>query len=75
MPRPFTARAAVFRFVFAFFFAVPYAHADSFTDGTIDFTVTAGSPAPTGSFVFDNTTNSTNSFWCSSYARNPVGSC
>jgi hypothetical protein len=37
----------------------PNAHADSYTDGTINFTVTAGNvaAAPTGSFVYDNTTN------------------
>jgi hypothetical protein len=35
----------------------PNAHADSITDGTINFTVSSGSPAPTGSFSFDNTTN------------------
>src|SRR5215472_4363155 len=40
----------------------PVAHADSFTDGTLHFTVTSGSPAPTGSFVFDNTTNMYTSF-------------
>lgn len=36
----------------------PNAHADSITDGTINFTLSSGSPAPTGSFQFDNTTNS-----------------
>jgi hypothetical protein len=35
----------------------PNAHADSITNGTINFTVSSGSPAPTGSFSFDNTTN------------------
>jgi hypothetical protein len=34
----------------------PYAHADSITDGTLYFTVTSGSPAPSASFVYDNTT-------------------
>ena len=38
------------------------ARADSFTDGTINFNVTAGSPTPTGSFAFDNTTDSFTSF-------------
>jgi hypothetical protein len=40
----------------------PYAHADSITEGTLNFTVTQVGPfhgtfIPTGSFVFDNTTN------------------
>ena len=39
---------------------VPTAHADSITDGTFNFT--AGSPTPTGSFVWDNTTSTWNSF-------------
>lgn len=43
-------------------FSATNAHADSLTDGTINFTVTSGSPTPTGSFVFDNTTNSFSSF-------------
>lgn len=39
----------------------PYAHADSITQGTLNFTVTAVGPfhgtfAPTGSFVYDDTT-------------------
>jgi hypothetical protein len=42
--------------------SAPNAHADSFTDGTINFTVTSGSPTPTGSFVFDNTTDTFTSF-------------
>src|SRR5262249_47639219 len=34
------------------------ANADTFTDGTFNFTATNGSPTPTGgSFVFDDTTN------------------
>jgi hypothetical protein len=34
------------------------ANADTFTDGTFNFTVTNGSPTPTGgSFVFNDTTN------------------
>ena len=40
----------------------PYAHADSITDGTLYFTVTTGSLAPTASFVYDNTTSSFTSF-------------
>jgi MYXO-CTERM domain-containing protein len=40
----------------------PYAHADSITDGTLYFTVTSGSLAPTASFVYDNTTSSFTSF-------------
>jgi len=40
----------------------PYAQADSITDGTFNFTVTSGSPAPTGSFVWDNTTSTWDSF-------------
>lgn len=38
---------------------VPTAHADAFTESNINFQVTSGdvSDAPTGSFVFDNTTN------------------
>jgi hypothetical protein len=33
------------------------ANADTFTDWTFNFTATNGSPTPTGSFVFDDTTN------------------
>ena len=41
----------------------PAIHADTFTDGTLNFTVVSGTgPAPTGSFVFDNITNVFNSF-------------
>ena len=47
----------------------PYAHADSITKGTLNFTVTpflgvitTPTPAPTGSFVYDNTTNTLASF-------------
>lgn len=38
---------------------VPNADADSYVDGTINFTVTGGNvaAAPTGSFVYDKTTN------------------
>jgi hypothetical protein len=42
--------------------AAPNAYADSFTDGTFSFTVTSGSPPPTGSFVYDNTTSTWKSF-------------
>jgi len=42
--------------------AAPYAHADSYTDATFNFTVTNGSPNPTGSFVFDDTTGTYTSF-------------
>lgn len=42
--------------------AAPYAHADSYTDATFNFTVTNGSPSPTGSFVFDDTTGTYTSF-------------
>ena len=38
------------------------AHADSFVDGTLNFTVTAGGPAPTGSFVYDTTTDELTSY-------------
>ncbi len=48
--------------VFFVAIAVPTVHADSITDGTINFTVSSGSPAPTGSFVFDNTTNAFTAF-------------
>src|SRR5579864_4297441 len=39
--------------------AVPItqARADAYTDGTLTFAVSSGSPIPTGSFVFDDTTN------------------
>jgi hypothetical protein len=40
----------------------PRAYADSYTDGTINFTVSSGNPAPTGSFVYDNTTGQFTSF-------------
>jgi hypothetical protein len=41
----------------------PHAHADAITDGTLHFTLSTGSlAAPTGSFVFDNTTNQFTSF-------------
>ena len=42
--------------------AVPNMRADSFTDGTLNFTVGGGGPAPTGSFVYDNTTSTFTSF-------------
>jgi len=42
--------------------AAPNMRADSFTDGTLNFTVVGGGPAPTGSFVFDNTTSTFTSF-------------
>ena len=49
------------------FCAVTSAHADSFTNGTLNFTVTQVAPfhgtfTPTGSFVFDDTTNTLTSF-------------
>ncbi len=45
----------------------PYAHADSITKGTLNFTVTQVGPfhgafTPTGSFLYDNTTNTLTSF-------------
>jgi hypothetical protein len=40
----------------------PVAYADSFTDGTITFTVSSGGPTPTGSFVIDNGTGLFTSF-------------
>lgn len=40
----------------------PNAHADSFTDGSLYFTLTSGNTAPTGSFVYDNTTSTMTSF-------------
>jgi hypothetical protein len=41
----------------------PFASADTSTDGTLSFTVSTGSiPAPTGSFIYDNTTNQFTSF-------------
>lgn len=43
-------------------FYAPYANADSITDGTLNFTVTSGGPAPTGSFTLDNTTSTFTSF-------------
>jgi hypothetical protein len=49
--------AAVFMAICA-----PYAHADSTIDGTLNFTVSSGSPTPSGSFVFDNTTSTFTSF-------------
>lgn len=42
--------------------AAPNAHADSSTDGTINFTVSSGGPIPTGSFVFDDTTDTLTSY-------------
>lgn len=42
--------------------APPLAHADVITTGTFHFTVTSGSPAPTGSFVWNATTGTWNSF-------------
>jgi PEP-CTERM motif len=42
--------------------AAPNAHADSSTDGTINFTVSSGGPTPTGSFVFDDTTDTLTSY-------------
>ncbi len=62
MPSLFKPIVAVLCLVFALCFAAPNAHADSLTDGTINFTVTSGSPTPTGSFVFDNTTSTFTSF-------------
>jgi hypothetical protein len=38
-------------------FFVPVAHADTFVNATLDFTVSQGGPTPTGSFVFDYTTD------------------
>lgn len=43
--------------------SAPAIHADTFTNGTLNFAVVTGSgPTPTGSFVFDNTTSVFNSF-------------
>ena len=58
----FKALAAVGCLIFALSFPAPGAHADSITNGTINFTVDNGSPTPTGSFVFDNTTSTFTSF-------------
>ncbi len=41
------------------------AHADTFVDATLSFTVSHGGPAPTGSFIFDYTTNQFTSFMVS----------
>lgn len=41
---------------------VPVARADVIIDGTVDFTVTSGSPTPTGSFVYDQTTSTLSSY-------------
>ena len=62
MSRPFKTLGAVLCLVFALCLAAPNAVADSIIDGTLNFTVTSGSPSPTGSFVFDNTTNAFTSF-------------
>ena len=40
----------------------PAAHADSTTDGTLNFTLTSGTTIPTGSFVFDNGTDTLTSY-------------
>jgi hypothetical protein len=40
----------------------PVAYADSFTDGTITFTVSSGGPDASGSFVIDNATGQFTSF-------------
>jgi len=50
--------------VFVLFIAVcaPSALADSYTTRTLDFTLISGSPAPTGSFVLDDSTNTFASF-------------
>lgn len=40
----------------------PYAYADSIENGTINFSVATGSPAPTGSFILDTTTDTFESF-------------
>jgi hypothetical protein len=57
MPSLFKTVGAVLCLIFALCFAAPNAHADSITDGTFNFTVTIGSPTPTGSFVLDETTS------------------
>jgi hypothetical protein len=49
------ARAALFLAIFS-----SAAHANLITDGTLTFT--GGSPTPTGSFVYDDTTNTWTSF-------------
>jgi len=48
----------------ALFLAVgaQYAHADSITNGSLYFTVTSGSPAPTATFIYDDTTNTLTNF-------------
>jgi hypothetical protein len=38
------------------------AHADLYTDGTLNFTLTNGTSAPSGSFILDDTTNTFTSF-------------
>jgi hypothetical protein len=40
----------------------PQARADLITDGTLNFTASSGSPTPTGSFVYDDTTHSVISY-------------
>ena len=42
--------------------SAPQAQADLITDGTLNFTASSGSPTPSGSFVYDNTTNSVISY-------------
>ena len=62
MPSLFKTLGAVLGLVFALCLAAPIAYADSLRDGTLNFAVTSGSPAPTGSFVWDNTTSTWSSF-------------
>ena len=62
MPSPFKPIVAALYLVFVLCFLPPNAHADSITTGTVNFTVLKGGPTPTGSFSFDNTTNTFNYF-------------
>jgi hypothetical protein len=59
-----TMRKSIWIILATLFGAVwaPHAEADSLLDGTFYFSVNSGSPAPTGSFVFDQTTNTWTSF-------------
>jgi hypothetical protein len=58
-----TIRKSLWGLCAALVFAVvaPCAYA-SIVNGTLNFTVTHGSPAPTGSYVWNSTTNTWNSF-------------
>lgn len=63
MNKVLSMRRSFFAFCAALIFAVgtPLAHA-TIVNGTLNFTVDNGSPAPTGSYVFNTTTNNWNNF-------------